>query len=175
MTPMRDGVPNGYVIATFTGNQYKLRYKAARMPSNYQMAIHAPEDIVVAQVPETEILANVFNGNKNSIVKMRVRGTGDWIPMTKTQREDPAYAALFQRDLADEDRPHTLLPRPIATPHMWVANLPTGMLPGVHILEVESTDMFGQVDRGIRLIEVGPDAPPATRLSAAAEVNEDTK
>ena len=42
MTPMRDGVPNGYILATFSGCDYKLRYKAARMPAEYQMAIHAP-------------------------------------------------------------------------------------------------------------------------------------
>ena len=161
MTPMRDGVPNGYVIATFTGSQYKLRYKAARKPADYQMAIHAPDTIAVSKVGDAEILANVFNGNQRSTVKMRVRGVGDWIPMTKTEREDPAYVAMYQRDVANVDRPHTVLPKPIVTPHMWTANLPTGILPGVHILEVESTDMFGQVDRGIRLIEVDPDPPVA--------------
>jgi hypothetical protein len=169
MTPMRDGVPNGYVIATFTANRYKLRYKAARMPSEYQMAIHAPDSTAVSEVGDTEILANVFNGNKNSTVKMRVRGVNDWIPMTKTHRKDPAYIAMFERDLADKDRPHRALPDPIATPHMWVANLPDGILPGVHILEVESTDMFGQIDRGIRLLEVDPDPPVAEAPATTAQ------
>ena len=37
---------------------------------------------------------------------------------------------------------------------MWAANLPANLPAGVHVLEVESTDMFDQVDRGIHLIEV---------------------
>ena len=171
---MRDGVPNGYVIATFTGNQYKLRFKAARMPSEYQMAIHAPASIAVSRVAASEILANVFNGNKHSTVKMRVRGVGDWITMTRTQRKDPAYVAMFKRDLADEDRPHRVLPEPVATPHMWVANLPVGILPGVHILEVESTDMFGHVDHGIRLIHVDPDPPVAESRATTTEAVKDS-
>ncbi|MGI9430226.1 MAG: calcineurin-like phosphoesterase C-terminal domain-containing protein, partial [Bythopirellula sp.] len=148
---------------------------AARMPSEYQMAIHAPPSIAVSKVAATEILANVFNGNKNSTVKMRVRGASDWLPMTKTKRKDPAYVAMFKRDLADEDRPHRTLPEPIATPHMWVANLPAGLLPGVHILEVESIDMFGHVDHGIRLIEVDPDPPVAEAPATTSRAVEDTQ
>ncbi len=165
MTPMRDGAPNGYLIATFSGNEYKIRYKAARMPADYQMSIHTPETIAVSQVPSTEVLANVFNGNAKSLVRMRVHGTGDWVVMTKTEREDPTYRAFFERDLAYKNRPHRALPAPVTTAHIWVALLPPGILPGVHVLEVESTDMFGQVDRGIRLIEVDPDPqPPAASL-----------
>lgn len=157
MTPMRDGVPNGYLIATFSGSEYKLRFKAARLPEDYQMSVHAPETIAVSEVSTTEILANVFNGNEKSLVKMRVRGTDDWVIMTRTERVDPAYRALFERDLADKDRAHPLLKEPIATPHIWTALLPAGIEPGVHVLEVESKDMFGQIDRGIRLIEVDAD------------------
>jgi len=164
MTPMRDGVPNGYIIATFSGSEYKLRYKAARMPADYQLSIHAPETIAVSQVGSTEVLANVFNGNEKSSVRMRVRGVGDWARMERTEREDPAYRAMYQRDQADKDRPHVALPQPEPTPHIWKAKLPAGVVPGVHILEVESKDMFGQIDRGIRLIEVDPD-PPATTVT----------
>lgn len=161
MTPMRDGVPNGYVIATFSGNKYKLRYKAARMPADFQMSIYAPETTAASKVGQTEVVANVFNGNEKSEVRMRVRGVGDWITMTRTEREDPTYRATYERDQANTDRPHTALPKPLPTPHIWVATLPAGLAPGVHVLEVESKDMFGQIDRGVRLIEVDPDLPTA--------------
>ncbi len=169
MTPMRDGVPNGYVIATFNGNDYQLRYKAARMPKDFQMSIHAPEVISISQVAETEIVANVFNGNQKSKVRMRVREYGDWVTMTRTEREDPTYRALFERDVADMDRVHRALPEPIASPHIWVAKLPAEVALGVHVLEVESTDMFGHIDRGIRLIEVDLDPPPQREPAPAAE------
>lgn len=169
MTPMRDGVPNGYTIAKFKGNQYQLRYKAARMPEDYQMSIHAPEVIAISQVAETEILANVFNGNRKSLVRMRVNDASEWETMTRTEREDPAYRAMFERDAADKDRAHTALPGPIVTPHIWVATLPAELGLGVHVVEVESTDMFGQVDRGIRLIEVDFDPTDKTQPMPAPD------
>ncbi|MAT68271.1 MAG: metallophosphoesterase [Planctomycetaceae bacterium] len=154
MTAMADGAPNGYIIATFKGHDYKLRYKAARMPAGYQMAIHAPE-VIPASDTTAEVLANVFNGTVKTTVRMRVRGHGDWIAMENVRRADPAYAAYKAAD-----DPHAQaagraqLPAPLETPHMWAANLPANLPAGVHVLEVESTDMFDQVDRGIHLIEV---------------------
>jgi len=157
MTPMRDGVPNGYVIATFSGSSYKLRYKAARMPADFQMSIFVPEPVSAEEASKTEVVANVFNGNEKSSVRMRVRDASDWIPMTRTEGIDPTYRAMYLRDQADKDRPHTAMPGPVATPHLWVTKLPTGIAPGMHVLEVESTDMFDQVDRSVRIIEVvGP-------------------
>lgn len=154
MTAMADGAPNGYVIATFNGNDYKLRYKAARMPADYQMAIHAPE-VIPADATAAEILVNVFNGNGRSQVRMRVRGHGDWVAMNNVRRADPAYGAMKAADDPQaETAVRTKLPAPIETPHMWAANLPADLPAGVHVLEVESTDMFDQVDRGIHLIEV---------------------
>ncbi|MDC0936836.1 calcineurin-like phosphoesterase family protein [Pirellulales bacterium] len=151
---MADGSPNGYIVATFRGSKYRLRYKAARMPESYQMAIHAPEVLPAADTAG-EVLANVFNGSKNSRVKMRVRGHGDWIVMQPTRRADPGFAAARKHDepLAEREG-RTQYPAPLETPHMWTARLPAGLSAGVHILEVQSTDMFDQVDRGIRLVEV---------------------
>jgi len=129
------------------------------MPAEYQMSIHAPETVLVSKVGQTEIVVNVFNGNAKSKVRMRVRGVGDWLTMARTEREDPAYRAFYERDQADKDRRHVALPKPVVTPHIWVATLPSGIPAGVHVLEVESTDMFGQMDRGKRLIEIDADSP----------------
>ena len=40
---MSDGAPNGYSIVTFDGNEYSIRFKAARRPADHQMNIYAPE------------------------------------------------------------------------------------------------------------------------------------
>lgn len=154
MTMMADGSPNGYVIATFDGHDCSLRYKAARMPDNYQMAIHAPAEVTADQLGNTEVLVNVFGGNEKTHVRMRVRSHGDWIDMQETQRTDPSYAALYRRDLAHPTPGQGVLPEPVQTPHLWVAKLPQGLQPGIYALEVETTDLFGQTDRAFHLIDV---------------------
>ncbi len=154
VTTMADGAPNGYILATFKGNEYRLRYKGARKPANYQMVVHAPEVIRGDRDEATEIVVNVFNGNERSRVRMRVRGHGDWTSMEQSPRPDPAYAAAYERDViaaGDDRRP---LPDAKVTEHIWAAKLPKSLPAGMHVLEVESTDMFDQTDRGIRIIEV---------------------
>ena len=73
---MRDGVPNGYIVATFSGSDYSIRYKAARMPAEYQMAIHTEEVIPAGDSASAVVLANIFNGSEESTARMRVRGHG---------------------------------------------------------------------------------------------------
>ena len=152
ITTMADGAPNGYIKATFKGNEYKLRYKAAGLPAGLQMRIHTPEVIDPRQ--SCEVVANVFNGNKHSQVKMRVRGQTEWTPMAQTMRKDPTFAAFHQRDVRAERGSRPAISEPRVTAHLWVAEIPAGLPHGCYVLEVESTDMFDNVDRGIRIIEV---------------------
>jgi len=154
LTPMADGAPNGYIIATFRGNEYRLRYKGAHMPGDYQIAVHTPDVVDVADTAKTKVVANVFNGNSKTKVRMRVRGHGEWLPMQHLPQTDPAYAAAHKRDKATDDGKRAILPAPKVSGHIWSAQLPAGIPRGVHVLEVESTDMFDQVDQGIRLIDV---------------------
>ena len=152
ITTMADGAPNGYIKATFKGNEYKLRYKAAGLPEGHQMRIHTAE--VIDSTKPSEVVANIFNGNKHSQVKMRVRGQTEWTTMTQTMRKDPLFSAFHHRDITAERGTRRAISQPRVTAHLWVANLPAGMPHGCYVLEVESTDMFGNVDRGIRIIEV---------------------
>jgi hypothetical protein len=55
-TMMRDGTPNGYVIATFEGDTYKWRYKAARRPADFQMSIFTPEAVPTENTGATEVV-----------------------------------------------------------------------------------------------------------------------
>jgi len=153
-TAMADGAPNGYILATFKGNDYVLRYKGARMPANYQMAIHTPEVICSDCEKAAEVVANIFNGSERSKVRMRVRGQTDWVPMQQSPRIDPTYAAAQERDVVAAGEDRRPLPGAKVTEHIWAATLPKGLPAGMHVLEVESTDMFDQTDQGIRIIEV---------------------
>ncbi|NLE37130.1 MAG: metallophosphoesterase, partial [Pirellulaceae bacterium] len=145
---MADGTPNGYSILTFDGADYQLDYKAASRDRDYQMQIHAPDAVSSADATKKTVLANVFNGSERSVVEMRVGG-GDWIAMNKTVVADPAYRAL-----ADASGN---MPRPRPSSHIWAAKLPSGLPPGVHLIEVRTTDMHGRSCTGCRVVRVQPD------------------
>jgi len=144
MTPMADGAPNGYLIATFSGIDYSFHYKAARMPADFQIAIHTDDVINTDDTSSLVALANIFAGSSESRVRMRVRRHGDWVTMAQTTQIWPPYQAAYDRDQAMTDIPYEDLPDPKPTPHLWQANLPAGLPNGVHILEVEAIDMLGR-------------------------------
>ena len=160
VTTMRDGTPNGFIKAIFEGNRYRERFKASRMPADYQMAIHAPSVISPTETGQTVVLVNVFNGNKKSTVTLRIDKKGDWLRMQQRPQQDPGYTALRAQNFACPPPGRRVLKHEaIVTPHMWETTLPPGLPVGVHVLEVESTDMFGQKEHGTRLIEVRQNAP----------------
>ncbi len=176
-TTMRDGAPNGYGIFTFSGNQYAIRFKAARRPADYQMNIFAPWEVASTETGETDIVANVFGGTKRSTVEMRLGEIGEWKPMTYTPQEDPYYKALKARDDANqlERKLHIALRETmksqlkedselpkrgqtlsgiVKSTHIWQAKLPANARKGTHVIYVRTTDMFGQTFTGRRIIRV---------------------
>ena len=176
-TTMRDGAPNGYGIFTFSGNQYSIRFKAARRPADYQMNIWAPWEVTSAETGETDIIVNVFGGTKRSTVEIRLGEAGEWRPMTYTPQEDPYYKALKVRDDTNqlERRLHTALRETlksqlkeegelpqrgrgisgiVKSTHIWQGKLPADAPKGTHVIYVRTTDMFGQIFIGRRIIRV---------------------
>lgn len=180
----RDGTPNGYAVVTFDGADMSIRYKGAGEPEDYQMLIHAPEVVVLGDLDTAEVQANVFAGSSASTTRMRVRGHGGWTKMQQQERDDPAYLALRARTIAEArvgahargmaeagDEPHRELwdvvqsaehafyrrhqmPDAMPTDHHWVATLPRDLREGVYMIEVETTDMFGQTFRDFRPLRV---------------------
>ena len=177
-TTMRDGAPNGYGIFTFSGNQYSIRFKAARRPANYQMNIYAPWEVATTKTSETDLLVNVFGGNERSKVEFRLGKNGEWKPMTYTPQKDPYYKALKARDDAIRrerelfnsfrETMKSLLKEDVQIPqtgkplqygvaksmHIWQAKLPADVPKGTHVIYVRTTDMFGQTFTGRRIIRV---------------------
>ena len=155
-TLMADGAPNGYSLIEFDGREYRLEYVPAGRPRDYQMQIHAPEAVAEDKLADTEILVNVFAGSPKSTVEMRVDDS-DWRPMMKTAVPDPALAALLERETALLELKKdawTKPPKAMKSPHIWAANLPTGLAPGTYAVEVRETDMFGAKHHGRRVIRV---------------------
>lgn len=177
-TTMRDGAPNGYGIFTFSGNQYSIRFKAARRPSDYQMNIWTPWEVTQSETGNTDILVNVFGGTKRSKVEFRLEHNGKWNQMTYSPQKDPYFKALKERDDTyhierkinttiresiklmlkdDSELPQRGKRLSFGVPksyHIWQAKLPENISKGTHIIYVRTTDMFGQTFNGRRIIRV---------------------
>lgn len=152
---MADGAPNGYLIFTFDGADYSFEFKAASRPAEFQMAIHLPEEVPAAELADTEALVNVFAGGERSTVQMRVGDDARWIPLEHVMgRKDPAFERMKALEEHQHDALGGKLPNPADVTHMWSAKLPAGTAPGTHVLEVQTTDMFGQVYTASRIFRV---------------------
>src|SRR5690625_6966209 len=58
---MRDGTPIGYGLLDINGKDWKLTYKVSRRLADFQMHIHAENEVPVDRLRNTEVYANVFN------------------------------------------------------------------------------------------------------------------
>jgi hypothetical protein len=151
---MRDGTPNGHSILHIDGNRYSVRYKVARRPADYQMNIFAPDSVSSAAAGETEILVNVFSGSERSSVAMRLDTEGDWIPLARVERPDPFFVALKRRELEADPNPRRPLPPADPSSHLWAGTLPAQPPRGTLVLEVRTTDLFGQTFSAQRIIRI---------------------
>ena len=153
-TTMRDGAPNGYSIITFKDTEHVLEFKAARQPATYQMNVFAPDQVKATDTGKTQIYVNVFNGSINSTVKMRLSKSDQWITLKKVMETDPFYSATRQREISGKLSPRSHLSGPIKSDHLWKANLPEGIAPGSHLIEINATDAYGKMHLGKRIIRV---------------------
>ncbi len=151
---MRDGAPNGYSIISFDGTSHTLDFKAARQPASYQMNIHAPDEVSASAATETMIYVNVFNGSKDSVVRMRVGESEEWITLEKTLEPDPYYSEVRAREMEREPEAKDHLNAPIESDHLWKAALPAGLKTGPNLIRVEATDAYGRKHEAERLIRV---------------------
>lgn len=148
ITTMRDGTPQGYALLKVTGNKYQLDYKVSGMPSDYKMSIYHAKVIPQSQNGDWssyQVYANVFMASSDDEVRFRV-DKGNWIKMDKTNEIDPAYNRYVQ----DWDYLKSLVPGrrpsdPIVCLHLWKAPLASNLTIGEHIIEVQTTDMFGRI------------------------------
>jgi hypothetical protein len=148
---MSDGAPNCWVLVTFDGQKVeRVQYRAARRPADYQMNIYTP-DPVTDKTAEIEVLVNVFAGSARSTVEMRL-GDGAWTKLEKVDREDPSFVALKESE--KKLPPPRKMPKPTKCGHLWRGTLPSGLEPGSYVLEVRTTDVFGQTYTARRIMRV---------------------
>tara|TARA_Y100000589_G_scaffold329507_1_gene376246 strand:- start:450 stop:1991 length:1542 start_codon:yes stop_codon:yes gene_type:complete len=150
---MQCGAPNGSMLLNITDFDYSLRFVPAKMDPAQQMHIFLPGSIPAGDATGTEVVANIWAGSSKSAVRMRVDG-GDWVPMTRDERPDPYYEMAVMAESMNSNPQALTMSKPRQSPHIWVAPLPAGLETGGHIVEVETTDMFGQIDRGKRIFRI---------------------
>jgi hypothetical protein len=152
---MSDGTPRGYLELEFDGNSYRMDgYRSLGRSRDLQMHIELPEQVVRAQVHETAVTVNVFNGSERSRVQLRC-GPGDaWRPLHPVREPDPRFVRLRERDAALQP-PYRGLPQPLQEcTHLWRGSLPQNLPAGTHLVEVVATDMFGNTHHGRRPLRV---------------------
>ena len=160
---MNDGAPNGYSIVTFDGNEYRIQFKAARRPVDYQMNIYLADELAQHELDTTNVLVNIFAGSSRSKVEMRFGKNGIWIPMQQMATIDPECLRMHQLSpVLDfelngqvlEDLFGYKMDYPSVSTHIWQGKLPEGIQSGTHTVTVRTTDMFNQTWTGHRIFRV---------------------
>ncbi len=150
---MADGAPNGYSIISFDGKKYSIDYKAAGRPVDYQMNIYAPEKVQPAELSETQVFVNLFNGSERSKVEMKI-GENDWTTMEKTTQVDPTFAAVFKAEQRLKELPLVGLPKPKLCSHLWKTSLPVTLKKGTYMIQIRATDESKKQHLSRRVIRV---------------------
>jgi hypothetical protein len=151
---MRDGTPRGYLLLSFTGNQYSFDYRIAGQPDDYKIGIYAPKVVTQKQSSRAEVYANFFQGSAKDSLTYRI-GDSDWMPMQQADEPDPAMTAVRTRwDMTETPLSGRRPSAPAPSRHLWKArlkgNLPIGELP----IEVRAKDAYGRTFTGKTSIRV---------------------
>jgi len=154
MALMSDGTPQGYLVMTVDGTDFKVRYKVSRRPADYQMNIVVPDGLKPDETDGKEVVANVFLASPKTKVEISIDG-GAWVEMVRDVRNDPHVERIVNLQ-KDKKLPATggTIPGPDKSDHIWVGKLPR-LGSGVHVIRIRAKDVWGQTSTGVRAIRVG--------------------
>jgi hypothetical protein len=153
---MRDGTPPGYGVLHIDGTDYRLEYRVAGQPREYQMRVMMPRHVVRGE-RDQPLLVNVFNGSERTQVAFRVGPAGSWSPLAFTPGVDYDYVGrLTRRNQSEAPPPGTHLPPPAISHHLWLGRLPRNLPEGKHQVEVRVRDEWGAEFIEQRAVNVHP-------------------
>ncbi|WP_294219574.1 calcineurin-like phosphoesterase C-terminal domain-containing protein [uncultured Chryseobacterium sp.] len=140
---MRDGTAKGYSFISFNDNEYKIKYKTAGKPEDYQVNLYVPKVIPFPSRTSAKILANFFMGSRKDKVEYRIDGN-QWEVMQYDETVDPSFAmSVFKWDVTPNIFPGRRPSNPEMSKHIWTGDFPKKLSLGKHKVEVRATDMFG--------------------------------
>jgi hypothetical protein len=147
-----DGVPNGYFLFTFKGNQYHYRFHTAASTPDSQIRINSPTGTLSLQDikdGKVTINVNVFAGTPRANVVFSL-DNGPGVPMERTVMNDSFFTRLIE---TNKDKYLDWM-EPTFSAHTWTAPLPVNLGAGIHRLKVTVTDQQGDVFTAYSLFEV---------------------
>lgn len=141
---MRDGTYRGYSFIDFKDNKFKISYKAAGLPEDFQINLFVPKSVPQKGKSYSKVFANFFMGSEKDTVEYRIDG-GAWKPMAYTETVDPAYTLeVLQWDTTEKLFPGRRPNNPESSRHVWQATFPKNLKLGNHTVEVRAQDRYGQ-------------------------------
>jgi len=150
---MSDGTPTSYNYLHIDGSNWKMSWKAARKPADFQMYIAAPDVVESNKSSSLIVKASIFNALPSAEVRMRIGSGGEWMEMTRTLEYDPARLAVADWEKNLGDTPWRNLGAPQVSEHIWVAEPGVELMPGVYAIEIEAADNWWEY-KGRRLLHV---------------------
>lgn len=150
---MGDGTPTSYAFLQLGKKDWKLKWKAARKPADFQMHIHAPDYISSEDSTELTLSANIFNALPTADVKVRIGKKGTWLPMKQNPLPDPFRLAAIEREKQLGDVPWRPMGNAGQSAHIWQIRKKIQLPPGVYLIEVQAKDEWFEY-HGSRLLHV---------------------
>jgi 3',5'-cyclic AMP phosphodiesterase CpdA len=165
-----DGSPNGYHVMSVGGTDVRMRYQAAGKPADYQMRVtiepasdgeksrkrrgsrkNASPDgrVALDRVGSSQVVVNLFDGGPNSRVEYRI-GERAPVSMHHVHRQDRYVKDLYRRNKATKKR----WVQAARCLHLWEADLPADLGPGIHTIRVEAVDEYGQRHEAHKVLEI---------------------
>ncbi len=135
-----DGVPNGYTIITFEGNEYVTEYRAAGYDRDYRMRIYPPGSTGFDEAAKRRLVVNVFDGSDRCKVEYSL-DRQPFLPMQRTPQRDPV-AIAYLSGVLDSGKPWA---RPFVSQHIWSVELPEPLSRATHVVTIRVTDHFDRV------------------------------
>jgi len=150
---MSDGTPNSYGFLQIDKNDWKLKWKAAGKPADFQMHIDAPDYISSDSQGKMKVTANIFNALPSATVKMKIGNNGEWITMQRTLQDDPSRLAAMEWEKKLGDVPWRPLGAIRISEHIWTAETDVDLSPGVYVIHINAVDRWWQYE-GSKLMHV---------------------
>ena len=150
---MSDGTPNSYGILEINGGSYKLNWRAARRPADFQMHVHAPDFVDAGSSTPLVVTANIFNALPDAKVTMRVEGMDGEMVMNRVEKRDPVREAAVAWEATLGEVPWRQARNAIPSPHLWEASLEVPSQKGIYLIQVTAKDDWHEYS-GRKIIHV---------------------
>lgn len=156
---MEDGNPNGFYVLKFNDTSLTPDFIPFPFGSDANTRLRITLDPPLTEIPggslnrgslqpNTKIVVNLFDGGARDSVWASI-DKGERVAMRYTVRSDP-----FIENLARYENTENAYSGVSRSAHIWEINLPAGLNSGLHSIQVDSMDEFGQRRNGAMTFEI---------------------